>query len=139
MERPIDLEQAVRDFAGHMRRYGYRNRFTISLGKGKDFTANLNDCLNRYLAANLRADSYPFFELRTNAPYSDLIECRFRIEFNTTAGFQMHNMWVRDSKSKIEHQYRLSSNRELPGAQTLCGLFPKPRPWDFLKKGKFRL
>ena len=137
-QKPIDLEQAVKDFATHMRQYGYRNSFTLSLPPKPDFTGNLNDCLNRYLAANAAAESYTSFELRTKAPYNPEIVCRFKIEFDRQSGFQIHNMLIKHLVTKIEHEYKLHNNRELPGSQTLSGLFPKPKPWDFLKKGKFR-
>lgn len=137
-QKPIDLEKAVIDFAARMRQYGYRNSFRISLTGKQEYLGNLNDCLNRYLAANTNVDSYPMFELRTKAPYNPAIQCRFEIDFGLHEGFNIKTMWVKNLKSNVEHEFPLRSMRELPGAQTLESMFPKPKPWDFLRKGKFR-
>ncbi|MBB1642771.1 hypothetical protein [Sphingobacterium sp. UME9] len=137
-QKPIDLEKAVTDFATQLRQYGYRNSFKISLPGKNDYLGNLNDCLNRYLAANTKVESYPMFELRTKAPYNTAIQCRFKIEFGMHEGFNIKTVWIKNLKTDVEHEFRLRSNREMPGAQTLEGMFPKPKPWDFLKKGKRR-
>lgn len=137
-QKPIDLEKAVIDMAYMLRQFGYRNNFKIKLPGKNDYLGNLNDCLNRYLAANTGVENYPMFELRTKAPYNPAIRYRFKMEFDRQEGFKIQTMWVKDLKSNIEHAFRLRSNRELLGAQALEGLFPKPKIWDFLKKGKFR-
>ncbi|WP_433863900.1 hypothetical protein [Sphingobacterium thalpophilum] len=141
-QKPIDLEKAVMEMANLFRQYGYRNSFTITMPKSGQpkFTGKLNDCLNRFLAATIKRElsSSQGFELETWAPYSRNILCRFHMDFDKQEGFKVHKMEVINLKVKLTHEFRLRSNREMPGAQTLEGMFPKPKPWDFLKKGKLR-
>ncbi|WP_142685746.1 hypothetical protein [Chitinophaga polysaccharea] len=141
-QSPIDLEKAVRDTAYMIRQYGYRNRFTIEMqGSGiSKFTGNLNDCLNRYLAASIngKIGINSFFELETALPFNQRILCRFKMAFDNISGFTIKQLEISDRVSKTNKVFNLRLNKELPGSQTIEGLFPKPRPWDFLRKGKFR-
>jgi hypothetical protein len=47
-------------------------------------------------------------------------------------------MTIKDKASNEKKFFRLDNNQQIAGARAVEGLFPKPKPWDHIIKGKLR-
>ncbi|WP_029274615.1 hypothetical protein [Pedobacter borealis] len=131
----------VSDFTSFIYQKGYRKHFSIDLVAKERivFAGNLSDCLKKILNWLSRENnSATGFELRTTAPYADNLECIFKVRFDEVKGFLINGVTFHDKNSGLDHRYSISSNHQIPGANSVEGLFPKPKPWAHRLKGKFR-
>lgn len=141
MDRKKREEIAVSDFTTFLYQKGYRGRFSVELVPTNKifFTGKLSNCLNDALRQyNSTTNTGSMLELKTTAPYADQLECTFSVKFDEVKGFLITGAAYRDTKTGRSHGYRISSNQQLPGANSIEGLFPKAKPWDNHRKGKFR-
>jgi hypothetical protein len=141
MNREKNGSTAVSDFTTFLYQKGYRGRFSAEMpAKGKTlFAGKLSDCLIDLLQhCNDRSASPSVLELKTTAPYADNLQCTFSLRYDEIKGFLITGAAYRDTKTGLGHSYAISNNQQLPGANSIEGLFPKPKPWDNHLKGKFR-
>lgn len=132
---------AVSDFTTLLYQKGYRGRFSVELPATNNtfFAGRLSDCLSDALKQyNATTGMGSVLKLKTTAPYADHLECSFSVRFDEVKGFLVNGAAFRDTKTGKSHAYRISNNQQLPGANSIEGLFPKPKPWDKHLKGKFR-
>lgn len=129
---------AIDDFTAMLYRKGYRGKFTVGGKEVRTRTEpqNLSRCLELLLKE--KSTGKPF-ELNTYAPYSDELSCHFTVGFDAVKGFLIKEMTIRDSQSDEIRQYRIAANHQIPGAMSIQGLFPRPKPWERHLKGKFKL
>lgn len=99
---------------------------------------NLSDCLHGLYDVWRQEGHSASAELSTRPVYYDNLDCVIEIIFDPVKGFRVRNMEIKDSVSGQSRNYRFVNNHQVPGANSLQGLFPKPKPWDRLLKGKFR-
>ncbi|MVT07687.1 hypothetical protein [Chitinophaga tropicalis] len=123
------------DFAGLLYRKGYRDRYTISDYGGRP---KQSGPLLQLLAEFLR-----HFEGKQLAPEKCTLEtryfnvaCRFDVSYNQVNGFKVDQMTVKQEKTNEQRSYRFRHNHQLPGAATLSGLFPQPKPWERHLRGR---
>lgn len=133
-------KQAKEAIINLLRQKGYRNRFALSV-PGSNFPRQygmLAKCLEVFfmLLKEGRAPSGKL-ELDTTAPYNDRITCKFKLEYQEVKGFIVRELTVHKMYFQ-SRQFNLSHNQQVPGSMTLESLFPKPKPWDNIRKGKFR-
>lgn len=123
---------------------GYRRKFSIDLEKqgGIRFTAELPTCLSQMVKIMGRTKQPSVrCELMTYAMYKtsdDNIACSFRVSYDKQTGFKAHELTITNAASGDKRFYRLQNNQQIAGAQAVQGLFPKPKPWDHILKGRFR-
>lgn len=137
MKEKQTQETAVSDFASDLFRKGYRADFKVTHTHDARLIASgrLAHCLTSFLMNGiLDAD----FRLETHAPYEKAVTCQFKMAYDPVKGFLVRQMIIRDAVSKNEHQYNLVNNQQIPGANSLQGLFPKPKPWEHLFKRRPR-
>jgi len=121
---------------------GYRRTFTlVHPGTNHpDISGTLNDCLDKFLVGYRLDDKrWDKLQLSTLAPYNDHLTCTLQLQFDEAKGFLIRELTIEDKVSREQRYYRLSNNQQVPGAGSIEGLFPKPKPWDDIAKGKFRL
>jgi hypothetical protein len=141
MNRKKREEIAVSDFTTFLYQKGYRGRFSVEIPAiGKTlFAGKLSDCLRDVLLQYYgTSHNGSTIELKTTAPYTDNLECTFSLRLDEVRGFLITGAAYRDTETGRTHAYRLSTNHQLPGANSIAGLFPKPKPWDKHRKGNFR-
>ena len=140
MEEKENERIAVSDLTSMLLREGYRNKFSVSStgSSGPLITDKLSKCLEHFLQGG-RADNTAEFELRTCPPYSDHLECLFQLKFDQLKGFLIKELTIKDRVSQESRYYRITNNQQVPGAMSVQGLFPKPKPWDDHLKGRFRI
>lgn len=131
---------AINDFKSLMYQKGYRGRFSLDRGHMMDFGA-LTDCLETFVRTLTAEAIQAPLKLETYAAYkhaSDHIQCTLYGKLDTVKGFVIEQMDVVQRPSGKGQSYRFTNNQQIPGINAVIGLFPKPKPWDHLLKGKFR-
>ncbi|MNU20714.1 hypothetical protein D3C71_89630 [compost metagenome] len=120
---------------------GYRRKFTLSV-PGSGLPKQMDDlrkCLEVFkMLLDVGKASFCQLELETTAPYNDRITCRFKLDYSESNGINIRELEVRSLETNNIKVFQIRSNHEIPGSMTLESLFPKPKPWDYLKRGKFR-
>ena len=118
---------------------GYRTKFSIE-PKAAAVIADLNSCLYSFFE-DYDNGKYKDgrFELETKLPYEPRICCRFYIIYNEEKGLRIYRFFVSNEKMRKSRTFELHNNNQLPGSQMVYSLFPKPKPWDDILKGRFRL
>jgi len=132
----------VSDFTTFMYQKGYRGKYAIDYkgSKPTGIKTTLRECLEHFIADYLLTNKIKNqLQLETSPPYNDGITCSFQLQFDSVKGFLIKDMYIRDKQSQRNHIYQISRNQQIPGSNAIQGLFPKPKPWDNLLKGKFRL
>jgi hypothetical protein len=117
---------------------GYRKRFSLVIGEDNRnrYHGELGKCLDvlgRALSGNPTKGT--MVSLETTAPFNDRITCSFTITIDES-GLGIKELMVQNLRSKESRQFTYRNNKEIPGSQSLEGLFPKPKPWDRLLRGK---
>ncbi|MEE1946405.1 hypothetical protein VRU48_14875 [Pedobacter sp. KR3-3] len=133
-------KRAIDDFSTMMYQKGYRGRFSLDKGDRINF-GTLAECLETYVRTLLSEGIPAPLKLETYAAYKhagDHILCTLHGNLDTVKGFIMEQMDVIHQPSGKGQSFRLVNNRQIPGINAVLGLFPKPKPWDHLIKGKFR-
>jgi hypothetical protein len=140
MEQKKDLKDMVTEFATFLYQKGYRGKFGLSHNAGRIYTTgSLRNCLEIFLSdfeQGGRTD--PHFELSTYADAAQKLDCTFRLQLDEGKGFLIREMNITDKVSRETKKYRLANNQQMHGSQSLQGMFPRPKPWDRFRKGKFR-
>lgn len=138
MENSLTRKEAIEKITMLFHRKGYRRDFMLDedrIQQGGSIRQCLEVFLKQYEAGEYADGS---FHLITYAPYNDRITCDFKMKFDEQKSFLITEFLVTNLKTDDYRQYHLRHNNELPGSMTLESLFPKPKPWDWIKKGKFR-
>ena len=141
MERMPGQKKMVEDLTAFLYHKGYRGKFRLSQPEAGRIqtTASLRNCLEIFLADFQQGGrSDPHFELKTYANGAQNLECTFLMLWDDAKGFLIREMDISDRVSGESRKYRLQDNRQMLGSQSLHGLFPRPKPWDRFRKGKFR-
>lgn len=131
---------AINDFTALMYQKGYRARFMLA-GDQMQFHGSLSECLETFLQSWTAKGRSTVLKLETYAAYrhaSDHINCVLQGKYDPEKGFQIEQMDIVQRPSGKSQTYRLINNRQIPGIMAVQGLFPKPKPWDHILKGKFR-
>ncbi len=133
-------KQAKESIINLLRQKGYRNRFALSV-PGSNFPRQygmLAKCVDIFfmLLKEGRAPSGKL-ELDTTLPYNDRITCRFKLEYQQVKGFVIRELRVHKMHFKSK-EFRFSHNQQVPGSMILGSFFPEPKPWEGIRKGKFR-
>lgn len=114
----------------------------VSDAQGIHFTGPLSECLKMYLNLYLKSGkTKDRFQLETQPIYRDAqdhVTCRFKMELDDNTGFKIREMKVQDGLSGQGRIYRIANKHQIPGAASLAGLFPRPKPWEEFWKGKRR-
>lgn len=132
---------AVSDFTTFLYQKGYRGVFRLSQPTtGRIQTSgSLRNCLNIFFSDyNHGGRTDPHFQLRAYADNAEKLECALTMEFDNVKGFLIREVEVTNKATNDRKHYRLVNNQQVPGSVAVQGLFPKPKPWDHLRKGKFR-
>lgn len=126
--------EAIKKLAGLFYEKGYRQDFTLHY-PGADRVI-LRDSLSGCLAAMLKLhpEKATLMDLQTHAPYRSDILCRFRLLSHQKEGFSVRELLL--SCKTGQRTFRFRHNREIPGAMTLEGFFPKERHWKKPGRGK---
>lgn len=139
------LKDDASDFVTFMYQKGYRGKFSMDNTGPSSMIArdNLSHCLEqftqKYIASEKKGNS---LRLETYAWYVndlDNVHCQFKVQYDEVKGFLVREAVIRDAKSGDKKVYPMINNHQVPGSQAAIGLFPKPKPWDNFRKGKFRL
>ncbi len=141
MEKKNDQKTMVTDFSTLLYQKGYRGKFGLSQPEAGLIytTGSLRNCLEIFLnifEQGGRTDQ--LFELNTYADTAQKLDCTFRLQFDEAKGFLVREMDINDKVSRETKKYRLANNQQVHGSQSLQGLFPRPKPWEQFRKGKFR-
>jgi hypothetical protein len=130
----------VSDFTTFLYQKGYRGKFGLSHKAGRTYTTgSLRNCLEIFLSDYEQGGrTEPHFQLETDADATGKLKCTFRLQLDEIKGFLIREMDITDKVSKDRRHYQLVNNQQVPGSQAAQGLFPKPKPWDKLLKGKLR-
>jgi len=134
-------ETMIGDFSAMLYQKGYRGRYEMdSIDGAKIFMAGkLSECLEQIISLYNRSDlAEQKFLLKTRPPYNDKIGCSFKTELDMVKGFLVREMDIHDSVSRQSRHYRIDHHRTIPGSNAIEGLFPKPKPWEHILKGKLR-
>lgn len=141
MKEQQNYKIAVSDFTAFLYQKGYRGKYTLHdpVTGHPRVTGTLSTCLDKFLSCyRLDNGKCKKFELRTQAPYNARISCSFKIELDEVKGFLVRELTIEDKVTLDQRYYMLGNNRQIPGANSIEGLFPKPKPWDDAARGKFR-
>jgi len=116
---------------------GYRQHFTIRVpGSGRPVrSGNISSCLQYFFESKDTGPSR--IELATTAPYAFHIKCRFYLGYEDKDGFSITRLFVENIRARDNREFQFRHNQEIPGAMSLEGLFPKPKPWEQIWKGKW--
>lgn len=130
----------VSDLTTFLYQKGYRGKFGLSHRSGRVYTTgSLRNCLEIFLGDyNQGGRTDPHFQLETDADGTGKIKCTFQMQLDEVKGFLIKEVGIADKVSKEARHYHLQNNQQVPGSVAVQGLFPKPKPWDHLRKGKFR-
>lgn len=134
-------EAAIRKLVSLMYSKGYRSRCSMAIAKGGRpiYHGDLRQCLAHFFKVRSgREARLAALELETHAPSNHRITCRMTMAYAEDTGFSIRGVDVRHARTRERKHFSLRSNHELPGAMTLESMFPKPKPWDWMLKGKFR-
>lgn len=136
------VEKAKESLMNLLHQKGYRKRFALSV-PGSNYPRQygmLAKCLDIFfkLLKEGRAPSGKL-ELDTYAPYNDGISCRFKLHYDESGSFKVRELVVHSQEVHQNKKFQFSSNHEIPGSMTLEALFAKPKPWEGIRKGRFRL
>lgn len=115
---------------------GYRGPFTIRVFQsGRPMHSG---DLRRLLAYFFQSKNEHISqaELTTHAPYAPHIQCRMQVAYSGKEGFVIKELLVTNKQSRESRHLQFGHNQQLPGSMSIEGLFPKPKPWDNLLKGK---
>lgn len=138
MEENSNREEAMSVIRRIIHQKGYRVKFAIG-SRVQPVTADLDSCLRAFFDAY---DNGKYrdgkFELETNLPYEPRISCRFYMRYDREKGFRITRFFVSNQKMHKHRTFDLHNNNQLPGSQMVYTLFPKPKPWDDIMKGRFR-
>lgn len=137
----INNKELASDFVTLMYQKGYRGNYTLEHpGTGHPgMTGILKACLDKFVTGYKLTGNIPAkCRLSTSPPYNDTITCNFQIQFDEVRGFLINEMHIRDARSQLNITYKIAFNQQIPGANAIEGLFPKPKPWDNILKGKFK-
>lgn len=129
------------DFTTLMYQKGYRANYILTHPgtNHPGMTGMLSRCLDKFLTGyNLTEKTKDRFILETHPPANDAFSCSFHISYDEVKGFLIREMHIQDKNTQKKHTYNISSNQQIPGSNAIQGLFPKPKPWDHILKGKFR-
>lgn len=134
-------QQLVSDFVTFMYQKGYRRNYTLDHpGTGHPgMTGILRTCLEQFLMGYKLTNKIPAqCNLVTSPPYNDAITCSFKLQFDEVKGFLINEMNIQDTHSQHSYTYKIRANQQIPGSNAIEGLFPKPKPWDDILKGKVK-
>lgn len=139
MDNNSTRKDAIEKIAILLYQKGYRGKFSYG-ERGLSMVSDVKACFHRFLERYDRGE-YPggMFEMEMIAPYDPALTCHFRLNYDEEAGFRIERFTVCNLKTNDSKWYPLQNNNQLPGSQTIYSLFPKPKPWDNIRKGKFRL
>ncbi|TYR37412.1 hypothetical protein FXV77_05245 [Sphingobacterium phlebotomi] len=139
MEQRIKREEAIKKLRALFRQKGYSSNFSIG-SHNSVLLADLDKCLKTFLQG-YDAGKYQdgSFELKTGMPYDSKIYCHFYLKFDEQQGFKIEKMQVSSTRTHKMQTYEIHNNSEILGSQAVYSLFPKPKPWEDIMKGKFRL
>lgn len=139
MENKTDRDKMVGRLVMLLNQKGYRGKFSFGR-RSLPMATDIRGCLD-YFFGKYDKGEYPQreFDLEMVAPYDNQIICRFHLRYDEKIGFGIETFTVCNFKRNESKLFRLRTNNELPGSQTIYTLFPKPKPWDNIMKGKFRL
>lgn len=127
----------IKKLAGLFYEKGYRQNFTLHHPDHRRVLhyGRLSDCLAVWL--KMQKGATATMDLQTHAPYRSDILCRFRLANDPEDGLSIKELTL--SGRAHQRRFRFRHNREVPGAMTLEGFFPKEKPWNrFRKGGDFR-
>lgn len=141
MEQEENYRRSAFDFISFMYQKGFRGKYKL-LQPGTNhpgITADLSACLNIFLTGyDLSEKASDRLQLDTYADQGSRLNCTFQVRFDEVKGFQIEQMMIKNTQSNETRQYHIANNHQIPGSVAVQGLFPKPKPWDNIIKGKFR-
>lgn len=137
-----NYDTAVSDFTTFMYQRGYRGKYTL-LHPGTNhpgMSGSLSACLEKFLTGyDLTEQTRDTFRLETYADQAYRLRCTFKLQYDQVKGFLIRKIDITNTLTEQNRTYNLSVNHQVPGSVAIQGLFPKPKPWDHIRKGKFRL
>lgn len=136
------FKTSVSDFVTLLYQKGYRGRYTVhdkETGPPLSY-ASLEHCL-KVIVDHYTQDKekVPHFWLRTYADVAQHYECKFKVTIDDVKGFLVKGVDIKNYQTQETKSYPILKNQQIPGSVAVQALFPKPKPWDGIKKGKFRL
>lgn len=132
-------------FVNFMERKGYRDRFRLQDGLYSDKLnplRSLEDCLSTWLDADFKEGglqrplylSYQFY----SSPHRENIDCRFELKYSQGTGVMVSRIRLELGYKVDEILMKLGRNNDIPGFQTVAGLFKQKKPWEDHMRGRFR-
>lgn len=144
MEINKKLKDDVSDFVTFMYQKGYRGRFMLDrkVPTRMLMKEELSQCLEQFMEKYVHGEKKNnLLQLETFASYNhdfDNILCQFKVQYDEVKGFLVKELVIYNAKAHEKKIYPLAQNHQVPGSQAVIGLFPKPKPWDDMRRGKFR-
>jgi hypothetical protein len=145
MEITKKLEDDASDFVTFMYQKGYRGRFLLDrkvptrMLVGGELSDCLKQLIEKYVASERKSNS---LRLETFPPYNDesnSILCQFKVQYDEVKGFLVKEVIIYNERTNDKKTFRLINNHQVPGSQAVLAMYPKPKPWDVMRRGKFRL
>jgi len=131
--------EAIREFTLLMFQKGYRGRFYLNLSGQRCLYVKdeLKSCLEEIIkTAESGVHAKDPYELNTLT--KDNIQCTFRVTFDEKEGFRVREMTVKNRQTRDRKSFYLVNNQLVMGSNGVSALFPKPKPWQHITKGKLR-
>lgn len=139
------LKNDASDFVTFMYQKGYRGRFMMDRKEWDRIIMNdqLSDCLEQFMEKYITGEKKDnLLVLETFPPYNDVhnsVLCRFKVQYDAVKGFLVKEAVIYNERTNDKKTFRLINNHQVPGSQAVLAMYPKPKPWDDMRRGKFRL
>lgn len=144
MEQQQRQQVMISDFTNLLYSKGYRGQYCLNDQREPRPQAiyPLSRCLQEFMdifqknkghASSLRLATYA-------DPSSKNFLCAFYLHIDEVMGFKVKKMQITNLQTSHQQLYRMLPIMQIPGAASVEALFPNPRPWDDLIRGKgFRM
>ncbi|NII26158.1 hypothetical protein HB364_13780 [Pseudoflavitalea sp. X16] len=134
------ITQDINAMAVFMRQKGYTGNFTLEADELRNkFTGDIRRVLTA-LSQHAAQQETPMgsFILSTFAQYNhhqDYIKTQFYISHEPKNGFVISQQHF-SHNAQYPTRMHIASHHQVLGSQALINRYPKPKPWDDLRKGR---
>lgn len=138
------LRSLLDSFQFLLRQKGYRwFRVTAPKSLYTNSGESLQNYLKHVLLSHLEFDAKQSqFKIETYLEFihaDNCIHCEINLELDNVKGFKIKEYTITQKPSGETKRFRLDHNNQIPGVNAVLSMFPKPKPWENILKGKFKL
>lgn len=135
MDRHKQNRDNAEDFTTFLYQKGYRGQFALLDERGhRQMVGNLSECLRDFIK-RYESNEHASNKLTLQTTVTP-VKCTFQAAYNQVTGFLIRHFTAKEENTAKEKSYPIQWNNQVPGAQAIHGLFPKPKPWEQFMKGK---